>query len=110
MTDESPHKDHEKKDAVKHEGVIRTDLNCTNCHKNFIAALDYDIDGYHKIACPRCGHIHYRKIVKGRVTEERNPDYNKQVEIEVSTKNIWKSDTAATTVACQFLREKWLNV
>jgi len=97
-------------DQFKSEGVVRTDLNCTNCDKNFIAAIDFDTDGYHKIACPRCGHIHYRKIEKGVVTGERKPDYNEQVCIEVSSNNIWVSDNAATTVACQFLREKWLNV
>ncbi len=97
-------------DALKNEGIVRTDMNCTNCDKNFIAALDYDIDGYHKIACPRCGHLHYRKITNGVVTGERKPGYGEQEFIEVPSNNIWKSDNAATSVACQFLREKWLNV
>ncbi len=97
-------------DMFKCEGVVRTDLNCTECQKNFIAAIDYDTNGYHKIACPRCGHLHYRKITDGAVTSERKPAYTVQEFIEVDSKNIWASDNAATTVACNFLRERWLNV
>lgn len=90
-------------------GVVRTDLYCHACSKNFIAALDYSKNGQHAIACPRCGHLHYRTIRDGRVTDDRWRGSN-QEHIEVPKKNIWTTDDGITTVASAFLREKWLNI
>ena len=92
------------------KGLCRTDIRCTECHKNFVARLDFDIDGNHKILCPHCGHIHWRVIKAGVITEDR---WNRgaHVFVEVSKRNVWKHNDLhiETTSAAEFLRDLWLN-
>jgi|SRR5882724_987997 len=96
-----------------HEGIVRTDCDCHSCHGKFIAKLDYDIDGDHRIVCPRCGHIHYRTIEKGVVTStrwEKVPDNEKRY-VDVKTELFWK-DTALqmeTTTVAQHIRGRFLK-
>lgn len=101
---------------LKREGFIRTELECHGCreqnpplHDRFIATINYSLNGNHKIECPRCGHIHYRVIVDGRVTSERfSSGYPTHT---VERRNMWKSETvpivASTTSA--FIRDLWLQ-
>ena len=50
------------------EGIQRTDVDCTDCGRVFIAKINHDLNGNHKILCPHCGHEHWRTIKKGVVT------------------------------------------
>lgn len=50
---------------------MRSDVYCTNCSRQFIATLDLELNGNHEITCPLCGHIHYRVVRDGVVTEDR---------------------------------------
>ena len=94
----------------KETGKIRTDMNCTACGKVFIAELDYDIDGQHVVECPYCGHEHCRIIKGGIITGDRWDSRSTAPRVDV--RRIWKHDVLQmkTTVACEFLREKWLHL
>ncbi len=87
-------------DPLRHDGEVRTSLYCHECHKNFIALLEYRLDGNHKAHCPNCGHIHYRVIKDGRVTEDRwnshyaasgvTPETDDNV---IKARRVWKDTT-----------------
>lgn len=95
------------------EGVVRTDLDCHECKKKFVAKLNYDISGDHKIVCPYCGHLHWRTIKKGVVTGDRwgheNPTYGGFV--DVATERFWRDDTlqAETTSVAVHIRERFMK-
>lgn len=90
-------------------GLARTDMHCTECGKNFIAELDYRIDGKHVVECPYCWHEHFRVIKQGLITEGRW-GHNGQT-IKVHPRSVWKSDViqARTSTAAQFIRDLWLQ-
>jgi DNA-directed RNA polymerase subunit RPC12/RpoP len=98
------------KDPNHYEGIVRTDMYCTECRKNFIAKLDFSIEGNHEIICPHCGHEHCRVIKNGKITEDRwsSKQHNTVV---AETQRIWTHTVlkATTSSAAEFLRERWLN-
>lgn len=91
-----------------HEGKVRTDLDCHSCRKKFIAKIDFDIDGDHKIVCPYCGHLHWRKIKKGSVTDDR---WGGGGYVDTHTEGIWGDATfhAETTTVAMHIRERFLK-
>jgi hypothetical protein len=97
-----------------HEGIVRTECDCTECGGKFIARLNYDIDGDHKIICPRCGHLHYRTIKKGVVTETRWRPHkrtkDKQEFVPVTTEQCWRDEElgAETTTPAEHIRQRYL--
>jgi DNA-directed RNA polymerase subunit RPC12/RpoP len=96
----------------KQSGIVRTDLYCHDCNRQFLAKIDYDIDGTHEIECPSCGHKHYRRINNGRVTEERYDSDSTSIETRAKTERfMWKSNTIPleTSTVSHFLRDRWLN-
>lgn len=99
----------QKGDHLKHDEPVRSDLHCTNCAKNFIAQLDYRIDGNHIVECPYCGHEHCRAVKDGKVTEDRWDSRLQRVDVE--RRNVWKHDVlqVQTSSASHFIRERWLN-
>ena len=88
---------------------IRTDMNCTNCSKNFIATLDMGLSGNHIVECPYCGHEHCRTIENGKVTGDRWE--SRLQRIDVDKRAVWKSDSQPiiTSTAGAFMRERWLS-
>lgn len=46
---------------------------CQVCGKYFDVKLNMSLNGNHRVHCPnpKCGHIHYRKIENGEITEGR---------------------------------------
>lgn len=93
----------------KHAGLVRTDMNCTNCQKNFIAEIDHDVNGDYIIHCPHCDHQHYRTIKDGVMTETRWGSDNGQERTKLV--RTWKHPKleARTTTASEFIRHRWLN-
>lgn len=89
--------------------MVRTDMNCTNCSKNFIAQLDFKMDGNHVVECPYCGHEHCRVIESGKVTGERWE--TRMQRVDVDKRCVWKSDSQpiVTSTAAAFMRDAWLN-
>lgn len=91
-------------------GSKRTEINCHNCNKQFVAELDADIDGKYIIECAHCGHEHWREIKGGAVTEGRWGSGDTSV-TRISGRSVWKSSViqAKTSTVSHFLRERWLN-
>lgn len=94
------------------EDLVKTDLYCHECNKNFIAQLDMALDGNHIIECPYCGHEHCRVIKDGLVTGDRYDSHNGS-RIPVERRRTWKASDnvllCQTNTVSSFLREKWLN-
>jgi len=90
-------------------GIVRTDMHCHDCSKQFYASIDFEIDGNHIIICPNCGHNHCRVIVNGQVTGERWD--SKWGSVNDRTERIWNHQTLKmeTSSAAQFLRNKWIK-
>lgn len=88
---------------------IRTDMNCTECGKHFIAQLDFGLDGNHIVECPHCGHEHCRVIEAGVVTEERWSSRHQRRDVD--KRCVWKSDSqpVVTSSTAAFIRNAWLN-
>lgn len=95
----------------EYKGKVRTDMHCTNCHKGFLAKIDFDVEGNHEIVCPQCGHSHYRVIEKGKITSDRWSSAA-DTSIKDRTQRLWSDDSRRiqTSSASQFLRERWLNL
>lgn len=99
-------------------GLQRTELHCHECNGHFVAELDFDLSGNHEIHCPRCKHVHYRRIENGKITSDRYHSDNKPSHV-VSGSSVWvglvkKQDDgeirgAKVTTAAHYLRERWLN-
>lgn len=91
-------------------GVQRTEIYCHCCKKNFVAELDFDINGDFVIECAHCGHEHQRTIEGGKITEARWGSAPENA-IRVSGRSVWKSSViqAKTSTVAHFLRERWLN-
>lgn len=96
-----------------HEGIVRTDCDCHNCSGKFIAKLNYDIDGDHRIVCPRCGHIHYRTIKRGVVTETRWTERPTEKDfVDVKVEDLYWRDPAneiETATPAQHIRNRFLD-
>lgn len=92
------------------EGIVRTDVHCTDCRKVFVAKLNFDLDGNHKILCPYCGHEHWRGIKKGVVTDDRWGSQHGPNQV-VPVERKWSDRDAglATTTAAEHIRQKWLT-
>lgn len=92
-------------------GLQRTEMYCHNCKKNFVAELDFDINGKHVVECAHCGHEHCRTIKDGKVTDDRWDGRNDSSTIRVSKRSVWKSTViqAKTSTVSAFIRERWLN-
>ena len=94
-----------------HEGIVRTPEDCTNCSKQFVAKLNYDKDGEHRIVCPHCGHEHFRVIKKGVMTSERWGSHGQKC-IEVSVERMWsdKTEGIETHSAHSHIRSRFLDL
>lgn len=103
---------------VEGGGVQRTDMHCHNCNGNFVAELDYDINGNHEVHCPRCGHIHFRKIVGGKITGDRYDSDSSTTKVD--GRSTWMAGVvrkqkagvvagAKVSTTAMFIRDLWLN-
>ena len=94
---------------LKRKGLTRSDMDCHNCSKGFVAELDHSVNGNHIIECPYCGHEHYRVMKDGIVTQERWDSSNKGD--GVKCRRVWKHDSQPiqTSTASAFIRDRLLN-
>lgn len=99
---------------VSGNGPCRTDMNCTNCNKAFVAELDFSISGNHVVECPYCGHEHCRVIKDGVITGDRWESRHQRVNVD--RRSVWKSSviqattlTASEYIRSAFMRDLWLN-
>jgi len=47
------------------------EFHCTECGKYFDFTLNTALSGNYRVHCPNCGHIHYRMLKCGAITETR---------------------------------------
>jgi len=98
------------------EDVVRQELYCHACGNYVQFDLNLSLSGNHEVECPRCGHIHYRVVRDGRVTDIRwrssyptipvmNVDYTTQSTMNTGSNSatLWRysSGTAGTGWATQ---------
>lgn len=87
---------------------VRTDMNCTECYKNFIVQLDFGIDGNHIVECPYCMHEHCRVIKNGEVTGDRWSSREQRIAVDKGC--VWKTEHQPKfSTAGAFIRDAWLN-
>jgi hypothetical protein len=99
------------------DNLMRSNVHCTNCYRDFSAELDLDLEGNHVIVCPLCQHEHYRVVRRGVVTEERwrsssGPVYyaaTSTATISVSYSSWDTTSTGGTSISSTFTRDVWLN-
>jgi len=53
------------------EDVVRQELYCHSCGNYVQFDINMGLNGNHEIECPRCGHIHYRVVEGGVITDVR---------------------------------------
>jgi DNA-directed RNA polymerase subunit RPC12/RpoP len=105
----------ESVDQLVHIGETRTDVHCHECSKQFVALIDYSIEGNHIAHCPVCNHKHYRVIKDGKITEERwNATYGpieNEDKIAIKARRVWKTEivSAYTNSASDFIRNRWFE-
>lgn len=100
-------------DPLTFDEPTRTMMDCHECSKQFIALLDYTIDGNHIVECAHCGHEHCRVIVKGKITEERwssrfGSDKNRD---GIRARRVWKHNVLPmqTSSVTEIMRQRWLG-
>ena len=100
-------------DPLKFDKETRTDMHCHECSKNFVALLDYSVNGNHVVDCPHCGHEHCRVIMDGRITEDRwdtrwGSDHTRD---GIRARRVWKAGDVpmVTSSASFFIRQRWLE-
>ncbi len=90
-----------------------TVMDCHECHKQFVALLDYSVNGNHVIECAHCGHEHCRVIENGKITEDRwSSRYGSDKDRDgIKARRVWKSNVlpAQTSSASEFIRQRWLE-
>jgi DNA-directed RNA polymerase subunit RPC12/RpoP len=58
------------------------EFQCTECQKIFDFNLNTSLNGNYRIHCPNCGHIHYRTVKDGKITNDRFPQNDCKILIE----------------------------
>lgn len=98
-------------DHLTHSGEVKTNFECTECHKGILALLDYSLNGDHVIECPHCGHEHCRVITDGKITGERWSSRNGSDLTRHTPRRVWKHNVlqATTSSASEFMRQRWLE-
>lgn len=100
-------------EELRYDKETKTVLDCHECSKQFVALLDYSINGNHIVECPNCGHEHCRVITDGKITGERwSSRHGSDKERDgIRARRVWKHDVlpAKTTVISEFIRQRWLD-
>ena len=88
---------------------------CSSCTKYFDFNLNTTLNGNYRIHCPNCGHIHYRKVLNGAITENRFYDgHDDQILVEdivpmkSSCRDFQKETADDTSLKAQgFVKRLW---
>lgn len=100
------------RDWLTHDKETKTVLDCHECSKQFVALLDFAVNGNHVVECPHCGHEHCRVIENGRITEDRwSTRYGTDKSKAHRPRRVWKHNVLAaqTSSASEFIRQRWLG-
>lgn len=100
-------------DHLTFDKPTKTVMDCHECSKQFVALLDYTVNGNHIVECPHCGHEHCRVIESGRITEDRwsSRHGNDKSRDGIRARRVWKHNVlpAQTSSASEFIRQRWLE-
>ena len=83
-----------------------------SCRKYFDFTLRDNLNGNYRIHCPNCGHIHYRSLKNGEITEARFNENDKSALIDdicpmpSSCRDVQR-EKAPKNVAAGFLTDLW---
>ena len=94
---------------------VTKEFLCTECHKYFDIKLNMSLDGNYRIHCPNCGHIHYRTIKQGTITDTRFPDNHESILIEdiypmkSSCREFQKETIKDSEVGGSFMHQLWVE-
>jgi DNA-directed RNA polymerase subunit RPC12/RpoP len=88
------------------------EFRCTECQKYFDFVLNIELNGNYRIHCPNCGHVHYRVLKKGAITEDRFPQNDNQILIEdirpmKASCRDYKTEKKTETGGRGYLNELW---
>lgn len=78
--------------------IEKQELHCHNCDKYVQFDLDMELDGYHVLTCPSCGHEHCRVVRNGKITGDRWDQRNglPTIYINSSTTSVTNNSTYTT--------------
>lgn len=92
---------------------VKKEFLCTECHKYFDIKLNMSLDGNYRVHCPNCGHVHYRTVKKGVITDTRFPDNHESILVEdiypmkSSCRDFQEEKPEDSEVSGNFLRQLW---
>lgn len=87
-----------------------TEIYCHHCEGYIRIALDYSLNGNHEIRCPECGHIHWRVIKDGEITEDRYRSSAGMIfTASTAATNYSLTGSTLTSSASTIFAESWLN-
>ena len=90
--------------------IERQELYCHGCGNYVQFDVDMSLNGNHELTCPVCGHIHYRVVQNGRITEERWRSSMQTYTVSAYSITYTTASTYDTsTSSSPFLYESWLN-
>jgi DNA-directed RNA polymerase subunit RPC12/RpoP len=61
---------------------VKAEFYCQECRKYFDIKLNMSLNGNIRVHCPNCGHIHFRQIKDGVITDVRFDRYDQSPIIE----------------------------
>ena len=89
------------------------------CGKYFDVKLNVNLDGNYRVHCPNCGHVHYRLVRKGEITDTRFDNRSDHVLLYEDLKPMkascrdFQKETALETLGNEsgeaFMRRLWLD-
>lgn len=94
---------------------IKKEFYCNECRKYFDIKLNISLDGNYRVHCPNCGHIHYRTVKKGVITDQRFPDNHESILIEdiypmkSSCRDLQKEVDGRPMTDAQIIKSLWAD-
>ena len=84
--DEAPDLSKIEIEEVEYEERIEAqELFCQECQQYVRFPMNLSLDGNHEITCPKCGHVHYRVVKKGVITEDRYSPCSNMMTYQIAT-------------------------
>ena len=86
-----------------------TSLHCTNCRQRVRVSIDRHATGNLTIACPKCGHEHYRYCEDGVITEDRWRSSAQFVPSYYYSSTATSGTASYTSAGSSYLSNSWCN-
>lgn len=83
--------------------IRRQEIYCHECGNYVQFTLDDELDGEHILTCPVCGHLHYRYVDRGRITDQRWASSMNYMTYNVVSSSVTYSATSSGTDSSGFI-------